>query len=126
MQEVGDGMSMPDDRNDAARGFWGMGRPLTEAVAVALIGIPVAVVIPFLFMRVVGRAFAACFDMGPAQNFSLFGFWIGLVVVAWLLFGVGALVAWRRRMAIRVGLGVVFVVVLCLAVTWLLVPAGCP
>jgi hypothetical protein len=125
MRDVGDGVSMPEDRTEVARGFWGMGRPLSEAVAVVLIGIPVAVVIPFLFMRLIGRAQAACLDdMYPGQNFYLFVVWLQIVVVAWLLFGLAALIARRSSMAIRVGLGVVVVVGLCLFVTWQLVPWG--
>lgn len=120
-------MDATDVRTKDPRGFWGMSRRLSQVVAIVVIGIPIAVVIPFLFMRLIGRAQAACLsDMYPGQNFYLFMTWLGVVLAAWVLFVVGALLAWRGRIAIRIGLGVVLVVALCLVVTWLLVPWGEP
>ena len=95
-----------------------------NALGLFLVSVPIALVIPFLSVQLIGSAQDACLDLESGGRSALFGLFILLAIVGWWLFWVGALLAWRFALAWRVAAGVAAVVAMCLAVTWLTVPAG--
>ncbi len=86
--------------------------------------VPVALVIPFLFVRLIANAQDVCLELEAAGRFALFGLFVLLAIVGWWLFWVGVLFAWRLRLAWRVAVGIAALVGMCLVATWLAVPAG--
>ena len=102
------------------------GRERWQAIGLFLASIPIALVIPFLFVRLCGRAQDVCRDLEAGGWFAMFGLFLLLAVVGWWLFWVGALVAWRAAFAWRVAAGATAVGAMCLVATWLTVPGGHP
>ncbi len=117
-------MNTPANHTQGRRGSWWRSRRLAEAVTIFAISVLVAIVVPFLFVRLVARAQNACFDVEAGQGFFLMMTWFGLVVVGWVLFLVGALVVLRSRLLVRLAAGLALVLALCLVATWQLVPWG--
>ena len=95
-----------------------------HAVGLFVASVPVALVIPFLFVRLIGSAWDACLDLKPGGWLGLFGLLVLLVIVGWWLFWAGALLAWRFAFPWRVAAGIAAVVVMCVVATWLTVPYG--
>lgn len=113
-------MTMASDDHPSARSAGS--RRLAFAVSAFAFSLVVAVVVPFLFIRLIANAQGACFNIAGGQAFFLMVTWFGLVIAGWWLFWVGALIAWRMRPVVRMVVGVLFVLGLCLFATWQLVP----
>jgi hypothetical protein len=97
---------------------------MAEVGAIVATSVPFAVIVPFLFIRLIAAAQNACFEVQAGQGFYLMVTWFELVAVGWVLFWVGALVTWRRRLRVRLVTGLALVLALCLFATWRLVPWG--
>ncbi len=93
-------------------------------VFLLLLSVPVSLVIPWLFIELIASAQAACVDMDAGGRLALTVTWLGLVLVGGWAFMTAAVVAGRLPLAARVAVGLVAVLLICLAATGMSVPLG--
>ncbi len=117
-------MNTPSNATDGPRPYRSVGSKLAGALVVLAVSVPVAVVVPYLFIRLVASAQNACFDVEAGHGFFLMVTWFGLVIVGLVLFWAGALITWRLHLVVRLAAGIVLLLAVCLIATWQLVPWG--
>jgi hypothetical protein len=117
-------MEDPSILQGGRRPFRGVGSKLAEALIVFVVSIPVAIVVPYLFIQLVASAQNACFDVEAGQGFYLMVTWFELVIVGVVLFWAGALITWHLHLVVRLAAGLVLLFAVCLFATWQLVPWG--
>jgi hypothetical protein len=89
-----------------------------------VIGLPLCLIAGILADRQVVLAWEACDDMSAGGSFGLtYVFLPGVILVSWVAFAVGTLVASQIHIAIRVVIGLALVVVICVAAVEMWVPA---
>jgi hypothetical protein len=64
-------MEDPSNLQGGRRPFRGVGSKLAEALIVFVVSIPVAIVVPYLFIQLVASAQNACFDVDVADQRNL-------------------------------------------------------
>ena len=101
-------------------------RQRRRALGLVPLSVPVALLVPWFFVQLIGRAESACLDLDAGDRAALFGLWLLLALVSGWAFLIGCLAAWKLRMAARVAVGLVFVLVICVAATRQSVPVGSP
>jgi hypothetical protein len=101
-----------------------LGRHLAHALVILAISVPVAFVVPFLFIQLVAYAQDACFDVEAGQGFFLMVTWLEIAFAGMVMFWIGALVTFRLPLVVRLAVGLALVVGIGLIATRQLVPWG--
>lgn len=102
-------------------------RQRRRALGLVLLSVPVGLLVPWFFIQLIARALEACLgDLEAGGRFALFDLWLLLALVSAWAFLIGCLAAWKLRMAARVAVGLVAVLLICVAVTRPSVPYDSP
>ena len=95
-----------------------------SALALILLSFPIGLLVPWLFVHLIGNAQAACVDLDAGGRTALFQTWFHLAVVSGWAFLLGSLMAWRLRLVGRILVGLLLVVAISLYATGRNVPLG--
>jgi len=95
-----------------------------SAFALILLSFPIGLLVPWLFVHLIGEAQAACVSLDAGDRTALFQTWFHVAVVSGWAFLLGSLVAWRMRLVGRILVGLLLALAISLYATDRNVPLG--